>query len=252
MFRSLVLATALLTVAAPAWADPAPDPELVRILELAEPVRGFTSFAEPGLATLPAVGFFPLGGDLAGDAPGLRVGSSAFGAGVDLLNLHAEHARVSLLATSAYLVGVSWTQLVATGDTRFVDLAYGRVGPKITVTGVPLVGQLGFQVGYAALLSASPSSRTTGMLHGLDVSVSIPLFSGYQYATELRRRQADIVRERANAATRYLEAQSKKLADLEDRAEQLRREQARIRQDMYQAEQVRKHLRREYEGLSQP
>ena len=71
--KAFFLASALLVGLAPA-ALAEPDPELVRIQELAEPVRAFDSFCEFDLKTLPAVGFYPLGGD--GASP-TRLSSSA-------------------------------------------------------------------------------------------------------------------------------------------------------------------------------
>ena len=123
--RALLSAALLLAPATPAWA--AADGELVRILELPAPVHGFMSLAEPDLATLPAVGFFPLGGDA--PAAGPLLGTTAIGAGVDFLNFHGEHARFSLLGGSAYLLGLNWTQLASAGEpasSTWLTCASGR------------------------------------------------------------------------------------------------------------------------------
>lgn len=123
------------------------------------------------LRSLPAVGFFPLGGTIESrlDLAGLAIGGS-----VDLLNWEAGGHRTTALNFSTFGIGVSYERLVdqPDGGLALLRWAYIRAGPHQQWRLPHRDLLLGTGFGYAGLLAAEEGPRTR-FLHGLDLSFTV-------------------------------------------------------------------------------
>jgi hypothetical protein len=130
--------------------------------------------------TIPALGFFPLGGNA--DIKSGQLATYVGGIGFDLGRYNTDDKSAVVFNLQPYLVGVDWTALgkAQTNGSeektaKFVNMAYVRAGPVLSYKLKDI--EIGGQFGYAVtLLSEDPSGklyRTVRYLHGLDVSACV-------------------------------------------------------------------------------
>lgn len=157
---ALSLALAIGTIARPALAE-----DLVTF-----------SMADGDVRSLPALGFFPLGGDLRFSSTDLLL--YAGGPSIDFLNVNREKSRISLLNLSGYLFGLNIRELLARPDlpTNYFNLAYVRVGPHWRMEGLLDENTslaFGGQLGYGAVARGNTEEATTRIQHGVDISMTL-------------------------------------------------------------------------------
>lgn len=132
---------------------------------------------EVDIRSLPALGFFPMGGNLR--LSGTQLSSYLLGVGVDALNLTDPYARqrLTILNASAYLAGINYTALIQNQDrSEIFSLAYVRVGPHYRWAElVKEKGTLSFgaQVGMGMVIQGDTEEAQSRYLYGLDVSFTL-------------------------------------------------------------------------------
>lgn len=129
------------------------------------------------LRTLPALGFFPVGGNLR--LTGTQLSSYVLGVAIDMFNFtdHNVRNRMTLLNASAYLAGVNYVALLENTDhTDVFSLAYLRMGPHYRwqemykEKGILSVGA---QMGAGMVVQGSTEEGQSRFLYGLDVSFTL-------------------------------------------------------------------------------
>ena len=118
-----------------------------------------------GLRSVPALAFFPLGGNLRFDDNPLSTYIGGFS--LDSRNLFSAGDYSATLNTSAYFLGLNVRKILQGKDSKakVFNLAYVRVGPYF-----PLIKGFGFQFGYGAVLWGDTGEGRSKIQHGLDLS----------------------------------------------------------------------------------
>ena len=125
--------------------------------------------------TLPAVGFFPFGGDTLDN---VNLATFIGGVSVDLINFNNNRfkERFTLLNISGYLVGLNYSSLSPNSESQFFNISYVRFGPHYRWQSPINKNQgkfaFGAQMGYGILLQGDVSGATSNFQHGLDISVT--------------------------------------------------------------------------------
>jgi len=151
------------------------------------------------IQSIPAWGFFPLGGDSLSNDTNLGTfitGTSLDVFGFDFLKklsftkIEIENGRyvqnrytytneaddfgerISLLNVSAYLIGLNFNSLKPESKGQFFNVAYIRVGPRFRHKGYGKHGSMsiGGQFGYGFLLNGDISAASSTFQHGIDIS----------------------------------------------------------------------------------
>lgn len=129
------------------------------------------------LRSLPALGFFPMGGNLR--LTSTQLSSYLLGLSIDTLNFTdpiVRH-RMTLMNFSAYLAGINYTALLQNNDRSEVfSLAYLRVGPHYRwAEMVKERGILSFgsQLGMGMVIQGNTEEGQSRYLYGLDVSFTL-------------------------------------------------------------------------------
>jgi hypothetical protein len=131
--------------------------------------REFT-FLEWDLRSMPAMGFFPVGGNL--KIKDSQLTSFFLGPSIDLFNLHRNHSRIAILNISGFLLGVNYSAMSnPSSDTQVLNVGYLRIGPHYRFQGFwNDMLSLGSQIGYGFLLYSRKEEGETTYLHGVDIS----------------------------------------------------------------------------------
>ncbi len=136
------------------------------------------STVEWDIRSLPAIGFFPLGGNLRG-VTNAQISTYILGTSVDLFNYNEWDTRLSLLNVSGYLIGLNYAALQPESEAQVFNLAYVRAGPHYRFSGLWDDNlSLGSQLGYGFLLRGDTIEGTTAYQHGIDISFT---FSWTEY-----------------------------------------------------------------------
>ncbi len=125
--------------------------------------------------SLPALGFFPVGGSLR--VKNNQLASYLAGPALDIFNVSDGEWRATVLNLSGYLVGLHWSTLDPDDPTRVFNLAYMRMGPhyrsKRMLRGL---FSLGTQAGYGFLIRGDTEKGVSLVLHGVDLSITFTWF----------------------------------------------------------------------------
>jgi hypothetical protein len=123
------------------------------------------------IRSVPALGFFPLGG-----AKFDNISLSTFigGPSVDLLCEERDKSRFALLNFSAYLVGLNYAALQPQSEASVFQIGYARIGPHYRWAGTTENGRfaIGGQFGYGALLEGNTTQAKSKIQHGLEISLT--------------------------------------------------------------------------------
>ncbi len=128
------------------------------------------------IRSIPAVGFFPLGGAKFDDISlsTFICGSSVDIYGREIVNDEADLVhRLTFLNFSAYLVGLNYAALNPSGEAKFFQIGYARIGPHYRFNGYKeKYGKysIGTQFGYGFLLESNTTTARSKFQHGLDIS----------------------------------------------------------------------------------
>jgi len=130
------------------------------------------------LRTMPAVGFFPLGGSTIDHS---SLSTYFLGSGVDILGFENEGGSFSLLNLSAYLVGVNWLAIDPSEEAKIIQIAYFRLGPHYKFNSLNRNGaksklSFGGQIGLGALIEAVPTESRSRVQYGIDVSFTFSFY----------------------------------------------------------------------------
>lgn len=121
------------------------------------------------LRTLPALGFFPQGGNGCFDEA--IFATYIGGVGFDFLNCKLDKAnekRLALVNFSGYLIGLNFNALDKDSNTKFINLGYFRLGPHCRLRKGRF--SLGAEIGYGLLLMSQPELAKSVGQHGFDLS----------------------------------------------------------------------------------
>jgi hypothetical protein len=131
------------------------------------------------LRSVPAMGFFPLGGNAQVEETALS--TYFLGGSWDLFNMnyYGTKQRLSLMNLSGYLLGLNYAALDPDSEAKFFNMGYFRAGPHYRFGNLYNNRlALGIQAGYGAILVGKMNEGRTDWLHGIDLSFT---FSWTEY-----------------------------------------------------------------------
>jgi len=131
------------------------------------------------IQSLPALGFFPLGGNTIDKS---NVATYITGSSFDILAFDLNEKsrpenfgeRISPINISAYLLGLNFTALRPNSEAKFFNIGYIRIGPRFRSYGYKANGAyaLGGQFGYGLLIQGNTENATSNIQHGIDISIT--------------------------------------------------------------------------------
>ncbi len=134
------------------------------------------------IQSLPALGFFPLGGSDEITLSDIALNTYIAGSTIDFFAFeywNADHPtdvgyyRFSPLGISIYLIGLNWsTFTLGSEKAQFFSLGFIRIGPSVRFRRIWTL-DFGAQLGYGAVLVGREDINKTEIVHGIEFNFTL-------------------------------------------------------------------------------